>query len=666
MCGIAGITWIGPHDKGLIISRALLSLRPRGPDEAGFYCDDYIGLAHTRLTIIDADNGKQPFFIQNHDEILIYNGEIFNYDELRSMLEKKGVALISQSDTELLFHLLMNFDTDAVALINGQFSFCFYQPSIKRILLARDPFGEKPLFYSTVNNQFAFASDAKTLISMLNIQPKICKTQMLSMAKTWATHPSKSIFSDINQLPPGSLLIHNENLQINIHYQNVGLNNIKGVEPRDSLANIITSSVKRRMRSDVPIGLLLSGGIDSSIIGHEMSALSNNMPIQTFSVSFKSDQFNEDLYQKIMVQSLKARHKAILFDEEMLINNLDDSIYASELPSHRMAFVAMYCLHKEIHKNDIKVVLSGEGADELFFGYDIFTETFIRNKIKQGASYESLEPYIALTNSFMVDDPGYHKMNRLKYSNYSALSKNSTWDSSHLQRASLGAKAFNLMQPAYDQLSSITSEWHEYLNTKYADFTQLDVYRKAQIIESETLLTGHLLSTQGDRVSMANSIETRMPFLDPGIANFSLSKNVEEFFFQTNQEKLCIKNLYKKKLPEQIVNRKKYPFRSPDSELLLKSKIGQEYVQYCLNELDTVSNIFDEATSKIFLRNCLDRGAILPRDNFAFNLLITTLSLQKQFNKIYKNPASIVPRRTTYQTKYGTIYEVLGWKTLTD
>jgi asparagine synthase (glutamine-hydrolysing) len=661
MCGIAGIVWTGHENTELVISKALLSIKARGPDQAGFYIDQYVGLAHTRLSIIDPNNGIQPFFVEGRDEILIYNGEIFNYEELRTKIESKGVSLNTKSDTELLFHLLVLFGADAIGLLNGQFSLCFYMPSQKQLLFARDPFGEKPLFYIYGKNQFAFASEAKALVAMTGIKPKICKKQMLSVAKTWSTNPSESIFTDIHQLPPGCIMTHNESGELKIFHQNVALNSGKKNMAGEDLSTLIASSVKDRTRSDAPIGLLLSGGIDSSIIGYEMLNIKQCMPISTFSVCFDNDFFDENYYQKMMAEALKSDHNILLFNDEMLINNLDKSIFATEMPSHRLAFVAMYCLHKKIHSHGIKVVLSGEGSDELLFGYDIFTETFIKNQIKKGASYEQLEPYIASINSFLINDPNYHQMSKLKYSNYNALSDSSEWDASHSQRVSLGAKAIQLLNTCIDTHDSIRSNWHSYLEKRYPDFDKLNEYRRAQIIESETLLSGHLLSTQGDRVSMANSIETRMPFLDPKIVNFTQSQNIESFFFSNPQEKYCLKRLYKNKLPRQIIDRRKHPFRAPDSELLLNSEPGREYVYSCSTELHAINDIFEENFSKIFLEECLLRKKLSPRDNFAFNLLITTLSLQKQFSQINYDNCQLFFSKKRWRTNFGAVHQVMDW-----
>lgn len=655
MCGIAGLTWQGGEDREALLLQSIGQLKHRGPDDAAIYVDDFVGLTHSRLAIVDVGGGRQPFVVSGRDEILVYNGEIFNYDELRLLLQSKGVELRTHSDTELLYWMLVVFGREAVRRLNGQYAFCFYEPKQRTMLLARDPFGEKPLFYRPTNSGLAFASETKALFAMGVVEPALSLPQVHSLARCWATVPSESPFEGIRQLPPGHSMLVRDG-KSDIRSEVVPLAN-PGAQP-DDLGEALSGAVHRRMRSDVPVGLLLSGGLDSSIVGAEMRESVPAGDLNSFSIGFPQPEFDERAHQSVMAERLHSDHVTVESDGSLMADDLEDAVHAAESPSPRLAFVSLYALHREINRNDIRVVLSGEGADEMFFGYDLFSEVFIQDSIRRGQTFEDLAGRIGSINLFMANDPRYHQMVQLKFANYEALSRNQSWNASHSQRGSLAAKFVQLLLPA--DAASTDAAWLFYLRDRYAGFDDFDVFRRAQIIEAETLLSGHLLSTQGDRISMAHSVETRMPFLDPALAAFSTAQDAPTTFFGRTSEKAVLKDIYRNRLPEQILERKKYPFRAPDSVSLLSTGRGRELVNELAGDLSMLGGVADVEKAEGFLRKCLDAGAPSPRDNFAFVMLVTTAALARTLGRkrAAPGPESLRHRSTT---THGTVSDIEGW-----
>lgn len=665
MCGIGGIIWRGDENRQEIAGQALTSMKHRGPDDAAYYLDDFIGLMHTRLSIVDDAGGKQPFCIAGRDEILVYNGEIFNYDDLKKMLDARGVILRSHSDTELLFHLIVSFGKKILPKINGQFAFCFYDPNGRSLLLARDAFGEKPLFYTEHNGQFAFASEVKTILNLTPFEPQLCSKQLNSLQRYWATLPGQSVFKGIAQIPAGHLMEY-KNGKMDLSCYLAPLDGSQ-VADGEKIEPLMSNAVSRRLRSDVTVGLMLSGGLDSSIIGEEMVAANSATSLKTFSVAFPNEQFDERKYQEIMVDHLSSDHEVVEMNEAAMCDTFSDAVYAAEMPSPRMAFTAIYALHQKVRQQGIKVLLSGEGADEMFMGYDIFTEVYIKDQIRKGRSFEELQGVISQVNAFMPNDENYHRLVRLKYSNYRALTDDESWNSSHSQRRHLGARSLRFSNNNKDDALAVDDDWHSFFQSKYTEFSSDSEYRRAQKLETETLMSGHLLCTQGDRVSMANSVETRLPFLDPTLAAFSMVQDTEKAFFSGKSEKEILKNAYIGRLPQKILDRKKFPFRAPDSLSFLSSDKGREFVAGHLDAIGELEEVFDVEKFRQFFDGCLKKGANSPRDNFAFVFGLTTLSLQTVMKRALSTVSKNFPQqkiKQVFKTDFGAVFRVINWSAI--
>ncbi len=640
MCGIAGIIW--PEREYLHKEQTLINFiaaqEKRGPDESGFFYDDFIGLAHNRLSIIDPGNASQPFYDKSQGTILIFNGEIFNFNDFRQELINDGYPIRYNSDTEIFYYLLNKYDEECLNNINGQFSFAFYKPKDKTLLLARDPIGEKPLYYYNQNDYFIFSSEVKGIQSALRQNLELSVNSLQQNNLLWANIPSRSAFKYINSLPAGSLIkISEKEFKIENYFKF----NFKkqDLDASDSeVKDMISQAVSRRLISDAPVGVYLSGGIDSAIIAYEMSN-KTSAKINSFSLSFSNKSFDELNYQIETSKYLGTNHEVLEINDEDIILNFENALSAAESPSIRSGFIGMFLLNKKLNENKIKVALSGEGADEIFMGYDIFRENVIKMMIREGHEKDKLMPLIKSLNSFLPNNDDQERFLGTKYLNYKNLSAKESFFSSHSERINLGAMTSTFIKSEKIENEAVLKDWEKYFKEKYDDFEKFDELKRCQIIEIETLLTNHLLSIQGDRVSMGNSIETRPPFLDvelfKNIINLKRNRLIDPKILT---EKKILKDIYLNKIPDNVISRNKFPYRAPDSISFFNEK-GKEYINDNLSSFSSNNSNLDIEKFKNFTFKLLNKGKFSPRENHTFMLIFSAIIIEKIFcnQNLYSN-----------------------------
>lgn len=646
MCGIAGIVWKQTTTKRRKLLESVIPLiSSRGPDESGIYIDNNVGLVHTRLSIIDHDGGKQPFCLGPDQPILIFNGEIFNYQNLRTILEQQGVVFTTNSDTEVLYVLLCKYGEKAVRELNGQFAFCFFNPKTGILLLARDQFGEKPLFYSE-HSGFVFASEIKALTALTERDATLCPDAMNAMTSFWAPAPNKTVWQGIKAIPPGYILkVESGDLWLETYMHDPRVTeslNPSNEQVRDQFGQ----AVCKRMIGDVPIGLFLSGGLDSSLVGYEV-AQRTSKNLKSYSVGFENQDFDERSQQKEISNFLGTNHQTLLINDKILIDNFEIALLAAESPTPRSAFVPMYLLCKEVNQDSLKVILTGEGADEIFLGYDLFREIMVKQAIRCGAELQSVLPMLETLNTFIPSQKNYQKFLALKYSNYKKLSENCGIFSSHSERKNLGTIARLFFKSDENDRC-----WEEYLNEKYRTFQSMSELDRGRIIEIESLLSGHLLSTQGDRMSMANSVETRTPFLDKDFVNFAQKIAHESHYDRYYGEKAVLKKAYEGRIPDGILNRQKFPYRAPDS-FCFANTYGRSYVLDRLQNIE--SNIFDVNYFRNFCEMLLCKNKISPRENHAFMVVFSGIIIEHIFKEFSVNNQFIASDRKSVSTSFGEI-----------
>ncbi len=637
MCGICGnlnLTKQHPIDTNLL-KRMVTIMRHRGPDEFGIYRDKEIGLGHARLSIIDLKGGQQPMHNEDKTVWIVFNGEIFNYLELREDLAKKGHQFYTKSDTEVLVHLYEDCGPDMLNLLNGQFAIAIWDTKHKSLFLARDRVGIRPLFYTIVDGSFLFASEIKSIFEDRRVSRKIDSIGLDQIFTFWSNIPPRTAFKDINELQPGHYLIA-QNGRVDIkRYWDIDFSITESAhrsedDYADQLLELLKDSIKLRLRADVPVAAYLSGGLDSSLITALVKKHFKNK-LETFSVSFDDKDYDEGNYQKQMSLFLGTEHKGVHCNYNDIGRIMPDVVWHAEKPLIRTAPAPLYLLSKLVRKNHIKVVLTGEGADEILGGYDLFREAKIR---RFWAKYPGSKLRPLLIRQLYSYIPNWPKTTsaflEAFYKNH--LLKTESKSYSHLPRWDTTSKIKSLFSQNikeelcnYDAVADIEQ-------TYPSSFGQWNSLSQAQYIEIATLLSGNLLSSQGDRVMLANSVEGRFPFLDYRVIEFC-AKLPPQLKLKVMDEKYLLKKIAKNYIPDEIRKRKKQGYRAPECASFFNGR-KQKYVDELLSE-DNLSRTyyFDPAmvTSLVNKVKTTEQSKISAKDNMAIVGIISTLLLDQRF-----------------------------------
>ncbi len=586
MCGFAGI-----YNKTFDVEfkKLIPYLLHRGPDEIGYFKNDICSIFSSRLKIRDLNQGKQPY-TKEHDKnagFLSYNGEIYNFYELK----KKFNKIKSQCDTELIYEIFRSTDNKIEKYLNdleGQFAISYFDPKRKELYLARDKLGEKPLYWSKHKNSIIFSSEIKPLLFLKNQKPEFDDQQILSINHFWSTHPSKTPYKNIYSLEPGSLYKFNIEGKILKKFYD---------KPKKifSLKHYFTQKSKNIIISDRDVGVYLSGGIDSFIASKIISKKLKKM--KSFSVNYKDKIFDEKKKQIIAARALKTDHYNIEFNREDFFENLLNASFYAEIPNTRFAHIPMYLLSKKARAKSTPVIITGEGADEFFLGYDVFLENFIINNIK---SVKNIKKYIDnmftyMSHSFEKDSFSNYKFEY--YKNLSSYLKKMSAFGINVSRFQMGDFFHNQFYPNHN--NSFINDFKKYINEKYIRFHNYNCIKKTQIIEIETLLSGNLLSIQGDRMSMANGTETRSPFLDKNLFLINFKKIKDIFSFKYKQKPL-LKKIFLNEYKKHSKNfNQKFPFRTPENYLL--NKKGKDFFNSIISINNKNGFILDIAKTNLLI-----------------------------------------------------------------
>lgn len=589
MCGIVGLFNYRPGlpAERALIERMLGRIHHRGPDETGIYQDQSVSLGNVRLSIIDLTTGQQPIFNEDGSLWIVFNGEIYNYLELMADLKSRGHAFRTTSDTEVIIHLYEEYGVDCLQKMNGQFAFAIWDARKEELFLARDRVGIRPLFYTeTAQGALVFASEIKALLEHPDVQPELDPIALAQIFTLWTTLTPRTAFANINELSPGHyMLVDRHRLQIERYWEltfplDDAVPEMELGDALEAFQDLLQDAVRLRLRADVPVAAYLSGGLDSCttcdfILRHTQSDL------RTFSIGFADAQFDETAYQQEAVAHLGTHHTSITCDARDIAQAFSRVIWHTEMPVLRSAPIPMYLLSGLVRENNIKVVVTGEGADEALAGYNIFKETLLRyfwarhpDSALRPQLLTRLYPYLgqmdgaqvgALRSFFglgltEISDPLYS--HKLRWHNTSRTQQ--------FFSADLRAQIAD-----YDPVEDIRERLHP-------DFDRLSPLAKAQYLETTIFMSGYLLSSQGDRVVAANSVEGRYPFLDHRLLEFC-ARLPTRFKVNGLTEKYLLKRLMDERLPDNIVNRSKQPYRAPISHSLG----GDESVQ----ELSTAEKI---------------------------------------------------------------------------
>lgn len=623
MCGIAGYWGADlPRMEGTeLLQRMCDAISHRGPDGEGFHIGTGAGLGHRMLSVMDLSlNAAQPMGNVNGTVWVACNGEIFNYIELRGMLRERGHRFRTESDTEVLIHLYEEFGEDFLNHLNGDFSFAIWDERRQRMLLARDRMGVRPLFYTWHRGVLYFASEAKALLRVPGITAAPDPIAIDQIFTLWAPIAPRTAFKGIFELPPGEVMLIENGQASSRPYWSLTFPDMGEEDSREEdeiareLRALLEDATRIRLRAAVEVGALLSGGLDSSIV----SALAARIvpgSLRTFAITFEDAAFDESAYQQMMVQTLGTRHSAVCCRAGDIAGAFPAVVRHMERPVLRTGPAPLYLLSRHVREEGLKVVLSGEGADEIFAGYDLFKEAAIgRFCARQPNSkfrrhlFRKIYPYLA---TLQKQPPEY-------LAAFFGAQAKAPGDPllSHRPRlrATTGTRLFfsgefHEMLAGYDAAEELAASLPE-------AFDRWHPLHQAQYIETRFLLPGYILSSQGDRMNMAHGVETRFPFLDHRLVEFA-ARLPPRLKMRGLREKRILRRAVADLLPPAIVERKKQPYRAPESAGF--SGPAAAYIAQILSAGSIAqAGLFNErAVAKLLDKH--RRGAISGfRDNAAF------------------------------------------------
>jgi len=638
MCGIAGIiNFNGPEDKQPLLTKMIGLLRHRGPDATGMYLNGPAGLAHARLSIIDLSTGDQP--ISNEDDTIwiVFNGEIFNYPEIRNDLIHKGHRFKTKSDTECLIHLYEELGNQMFDVLNGQFAFAIWDSNKESLLLARDRVGIRPLFYSLNNNRLTFGSEIKALLADSILDRKLDPQVLSEIFTTWTTMDSGTPFLGISQLPPGHFAEYSQNgFRLEPFWQ-LSFDDIDQTERDlcewvDEFNSLLLDAARIRLRADVPVGSYLSGGIDSTFISSLVKRNFNNK-LSTFSVTFSDERFDETSFQQKAIQSLNTEHHDIRCTEADIGGAFPEIIWLTEMPVFRTAPAPLFRLSKLVRDTNFKVVLTGEGADEMFAGYNIFKEDRVRRFWKKNpdsdfrpALLRKLYPYIFKKDNEKGEVFLFHFFKKNLHDTENPIY-------SHMIRWQNTSNIKNFFMDEYEkQMPTYDDIINTYVETLPENFLFWHPLQRAQYTEINLFLSNYLLSSQGDRMAMGNSIEGRYPFLDHRIIEFA-AKLPPKFKLNGLTEKFILKKAAQGNIPQELIDRPKQPYRAPIS----KCFFGDETLDYVNEMLSEVKlkkyGYFDPRKVGKLVEKCKKQNGQLlsERENMAVVGILSTQLVHHHF-----------------------------------
>ncbi|MFF7725376.1 asparagine synthase (glutamine-hydrolyzing) [Streptomyces sp. NPDC008001] len=650
MCGIAGFygSPLHPQQYQDLIHGMLAQIEHRGPDEAGCLLDDRLAMGTVRLSVIDLATGSQPVGSADGRYWLCYNGELYNYRELRDRLTASGFAFRTSSDTEVVLNAWAAWGHDCLPRFNGAFAFALYDTLTGELHLARDRFGKRPLFVARHEGAWLFASEMKAFLAYPGFRFAFDAPQLSSVFATWAPLPGQSGYRGIEQIPMGEYLSLRGDEARRGRWATLDLTAGPAPGTEEEAVELVRAELEAavdvRLRSDVEVGVYASGGLDSSVIAH-LAARRTGRPLRTFSIEFEDAEFDESAEQAELAAHLGTRHSTVRVTDKDVVETFPEAVRHAEVPVFRTAFVPMYLLAGHVRSEGVKVVLSGEGADEAFLGYGIFKDTQLLSswheldddtRLRRMAQ---LYPYL----SHFSGEDGHRRMLGL-YGQFTEETLPGLF--SHQMRFQNGRFAVRLLKDPGDPFAALQE-----LVAQEPGYAQLTAVQKAQWLEFRTLLSGYLLSTQGERMALAHGVENRCPFLDPAVVRRAASLNLR--FGDPYDEKYLLKRAYADVLPERIVKKGKFPYRAPDSAAFVRSR--PDY-----RELLTDSDTLEETgvLDPRFVRRFTDRIFDTPperigtKENQAFVLLASTVWLHHWYVRGHARrrtplgiPLNVVDRR---------------------
>ncbi|AKT39952.1 asparagine synthase (glutamine-hydrolyzing) [Chondromyces crocatus] len=635
MCGIAGLINVRadapPPDRELAL-RMARAIRHRGPDGYGIYRDQHVALTHARLSIIDLDGGWQPMANAEGSIWVCFNGEIFNYIELREDLSAKGHRFRTKSDTEVLIHAYAEYGEAMVDRLNGQWAFVLWDVARKRALFSRDRVGINPLFWTVHEGVLRFASEVKALFQDPSVPRGFSKEGLDEALTFWAPIAPLTPFRGVQQLPPGSVAVmdvgqHGEprvSIRWRPDFPEKGAS--RGGDEAAAMAGVreaVQGGSTIRLRADVPVGSYLSGGLDSTIVA-SLIASNREIPLRTFSVEFDNREFDEAEHQQAAVAHLGTAHAAIRCGDPQIAEVFPEVVYHAEAPLLRTAPAPLFILASLVRKSGYRVVLTGEGADEFFAGYDIFREDRVRRFWARHPESKfrpqllmRLYPYLQRSPVAQVQMAKAFFGRNLSQTDDPFYSHRPRWD---------GTGRIKLMlDPAMREGLAADAAVEQLRARLPEDYMRWSPLARAQYLEIVTLLSGYLLSSQGERMMMANSVEGRFPFLDPRVMDVA-DALPDALKLRVLDEKHVLKQAMRDILPPSVLARTKQPYRAPVVAPFFGAEVPR-YVEECLSpEAIQAAGVWQPQLVAALVAKCKKTGgkAMSNTDDMAFCAILST------------------------------------------
>lgn len=592
MCGINGILHLQSQKKvdRRILTKMRDSLEHRGPDDAGLFIENNIGFGHRRLSILDVSSaGHQPFFSDDQRYVLVYNGEIYNFKEFYPELKSKGFDIRTSSDTEVLLKLYKLYGLKMLSRLNGMFAFAIWDKLEKKLVIVRDRMGVKPLYYSFHNETFYFASEQKALFTA-GVPLKIAQEGIEECIFNRFVAGANTLYENIHKVLPGHSMIIHEGGKITItkwwDLKKEIQNQPTIKNPIEWFKETFDDSVRLRMVSDVPVGVLLSGGLDSSSILASLNH-QNYKNIQTFNIGFKEEEHNESHLAKMMAEKFGYGFHTMQLEGEALYDNLIESTYLQDEPIMHLSEPHLLAISK-MAKPLVKALISGEGADELMGGY-------VRYKTLQ---YPSLLKSIATIGNMDLfeKNPRYEKL--IRYAQISKKSDLIFYNGSNIYPADI-SKTFGIH----------TAPQNEYRMEIYKEAKSLypdNLKRQVLYFDQHTYLRSLLY--RNDRVTMGASIECREPFLDQRLI-VGLGSLDDKWMFTGKKGKFILKSAMEDRLPQEILKFKKVGLSAPWGDYLIKSPAFKDKLEsFSKSDLFQMP-YFEHINIKTLIKN-LEKGDI--------------------------------------------------------
>ncbi len=663
MCGIAGVVnlsaAVAPPPRELV-ARMVRAMRHRGPDEFGLYRDGRAALGHARLSIVDLAAGQQPLSNEDGTLWVVFNGEVFNHVELRAELEAAGHRFRTRCDTEVIVHAWEQWGAACLPRFNGQWAFALWDSARARLVLARDRVGVRPLHVHADRSRLRFASEAKALFADPDVRRAIDPAGLAETFTFWAPRAPRTLFEGVTELPPGSLreldLAAGTDRETRWWRPTFPTSRPAPVDDDERAAALLAalreSTRLRMVRADVPVGAYLSGGLDSTLVA-ALAREASPAGLHTFSLRFEDGEYDETRYQREAAAALGSTHHEVTATRRDVAAVMPDVVRHAERAMLRTGPAPLYLLSGLVRREGLKVVVTGEGADEFLGGYDLFREAKLRRAwARQPTStlrprlFDRLYPWLARSPQAARGMALRFWARGLDAPDAPTFSHEPRWQAAAALQRFLSRDALAQARAAGDPVAARVA-------TLPDDFPRWDPLARAQYLEVETLLSPYILSTQGDRVLMAHSVEGRFPFLDADVIALAdaLPATLKVFGLR---EKWLLSRAARGLVPESVRRRPKQPYRAPDAVCFVEPG-APAYVRELLSPARLAdAGLFEPALVAGLRDKCervvRDAGPDAPVSNADNMALVGALTAMLAHEAFVRAPPDLTPVDDPFRT----------------